>query len=84
MPMPNSLSAFFRRWRRLLLVLAGVYALWILAGFFLVPALVRPRLEREAARALKRPVAVAKLRFNPFTFGVTVEGLRVGERGGGD
>ncbi|MDR3684856.1 MAG: DUF748 domain-containing protein, partial [Geothrix sp.] len=39
---------------------------------------------REAARALKRPVAVAKLRFNPFTFGVTVEGLRVGERGGGD
>jgi uncharacterized protein involved in outer membrane biogenesis len=84
MPIPASLSAFFRRWRRLIFVLAGLYTLWILAGFFLVPALVRPRIEREATQALKRPVTVAKLRFNPFTFGATVEGLRVAERTGGD
>jgi uncharacterized protein involved in outer membrane biogenesis len=84
MPIPAPLSAFFRRWRRLLLALAGAYGLWILAGFLLVPALVRPRLERAATQALKRPVSVAKLRFNPFTFGVTAEALRVAERGGGD
>lgn len=78
------LSAFFRHWRRLLLVLAGLYGLWLLAGFFLLPALARPRIEREATLALKRPVTVAKLRFNPFTFGVTVEGFRVAEPGGGD
>src|SRR5512133_1821341 len=84
MPIPAPLSAFFRRWRRLLLVLAGIYGLWILAGFLLVPALLRPRFEREATQALKRPTTVAKLRFNPFTFGVTLEGLRVAERGGGD
>ena len=84
MSIPAPLSAFFRRWRRLLLVLASLYTLWLLAGFFLVPALVRPRIEREATQALKRPVTVAKLRFNPCTFGVTVEGLRVAERGGGD
>ncbi len=84
MPIPALLSAFFRRWRRLILVLAGLYGLWVLAGFFLVPALVRPRLEREATQALKRPVTVAKLGFNPFTFGVTAEGLRVAERDGGD
>jgi uncharacterized protein involved in outer membrane biogenesis len=84
MPIPTALKAFSRRWRRLLLVLAAIYGLWILAGFFLIPALVRPRFEREATRALKRPVTLAKLRFNPFTFGVTVEGLRVAERGGGD
>jgi uncharacterized protein involved in outer membrane biogenesis len=84
MPIPAPLSAFFRRWRRLLLVLAGIYGLWILAGFLLVPALLRPRLEREATQALKRPTTVAKLRFNPFTFGVTLEGLRVAERVGGD
>src|SRR5512133_3846213 len=84
MPIPAPLSAFFRRWRRLLLVLAGIYGLWILAGFLVVPALLRPRLEREATQALKRPTTVAKVRFNPFTFGATLEGLRVAERGGGD
>ncbi|WP_243324964.1 DUF748 domain-containing protein [Geothrix sp. SG200] len=84
MPIPASLSAFFRRWRRLILVLAGVYALWILVGFFLIPALAKPRIERAATQALKRPTTVARLRFNPFTFGVTVEGLRVAERSGGD
>ncbi len=84
MLIPGSLSAFFRRWRRLVAVLVSLYALWVLAGFFLVPVLVRPRIEQEAAKALKRPVTVTSLRFNPFTFGVTAEGLRVAERGGGD
>ena len=84
MPIPAPLLAFSRRWRRLLLVLTGLYGLWLLVGFFLIPALVRPRIEREASKALKRPVTVAKLRFNPFTFGATLEGLRVAERGGGD
>ena len=84
MTIPAHLTAFFKRWRRLILVLTSAYALWILAGFFLVPALVRPRIEREATRALKRPVTVARLRFNPFTFGVTVGSLRVAEHGGGD
>ncbi|HJV49341.1 MAG TPA: DUF748 domain-containing protein [Geothrix sp.] len=84
MPIPPVLSAFFRRWRRLILVLTGIYALWLLVGFFLIPALVRPRIEQAAAKALKRPVTVARLGFNPFTFGITLEGLRVAERGGGD
>jgi len=84
MPIPAPLTAFFRRWRRLILVLTGIYALWILAGFLLLPGLAKPRIERAATQALKRLTTVTKLRFNPFTFGVTVEGLRVAERGGGD
>ena len=84
MPFPVALSAFSRRFRVLLAVLAGGFGLWLLAGFFLVPALVRPRLEREATRFLKRPVTVAKLRFNPLTLATTVEGLRIAEPRGGD
>ncbi|MDP1830428.1 MAG: DUF748 domain-containing protein [Geothrix sp.] len=84
MSMPTFLPSFFRRWRRLVYGLAGLCALWLLAGFFLIPVLARPRIERAASRALKRPVTVAKLRFNPFTFGATLEGVRVAERGGGD
>jgi len=84
MPIPAAIPAFFRRRRRFLLGLTGIYALWLLAGFFLIPALARPRIEGAATRALRRPVTVAKLRFNPFTFGLTLEGLRVAERSGGD
>ncbi len=84
MPMPAVFSAFLRRWRRLLLVLGGLYGVWLLVGFFLLPALARPRIERAGTEALKRPVTVAKVRFNPITFGASLEGLRVAERGGGD
>ena len=84
MPIPAPLSSLLHRGRRLILVLTTLYGLWLLVGFFLIPAFLRPRIERAATRALKRPVTVAKLRFNPFTFGATVEGLRVAERGGGD
>jgi len=84
MPNLDPLKAFFLRWRRVIQVLTGVYVAWLLAGFFLLPALVRPRIEREGTRALKRPVTVAKVRFNPFTFGATLEGLRVAESKGGD
>ncbi len=84
MPFPVALSAFFRRFRILFSVLAGALGLWLLAGFFLVPLVVRPRLEREASRFLRRPVTVATLRFNPLTLGTTVEGLRIAEPGGGD
>jgi uncharacterized protein involved in outer membrane biogenesis len=84
MSIPAFLSAFLRRWRRPILGLAGIYGLWILAGFFLIPALAKPRLERQASAVLKRPVSVAKLKFNPFTFGATLEGLQVAERGGGE
>jgi uncharacterized protein involved in outer membrane biogenesis len=84
MPIPAFLSSFFGRWRRTILVLTALYGLWLLAGFFLIPALARPRIEREASQALKRPVTLAKVRFNPFTFGATLEGLRVAERGGDD
>ncbi|WP_306590224.1 DUF748 domain-containing protein [Geothrix sp. 21YS21S-4] len=84
MPIPAPLSAFLRRWNRWILVSTGILVLWALVGFLLVPALARPRIEREATAALKRPVTVAKLRFNPFTFGVTLEGFRAAERNGED
>lgn len=84
MPIPAPLKAFFLRWRRTIQVLTGIYVAWLLAGFFLIPALVRPRIEREGTQALKRPVTVAKVRLNPFTFGATLEGLRVAEPKGGD
>jgi len=84
MPIPAFLPAFLRRWRRLILALAGLYALWILVGFLVVPRLVRPRVERALAEATHRKATLERVRFNPFNLAVTFEGLRVPNRDGSD
>ncbi len=84
MPSPASLAAFLRRRRRLILTLAGLYVLWILAGFLLVPRLVRPRVERAVAEATHRKATLDRVRFNPFNLAMTFEGLRIPNRSGGD
>ncbi|HEX9082734.1 MAG TPA: DUF748 domain-containing protein, partial [Holophagaceae bacterium] len=84
MSLREAFSAFVRRRRRLLQVLAGLYVLWILAGFFLVPGLVRGRIERAISEAAHRPATLARVRFNPFNLAVTFEGLRLPNRDGSD
>lgn len=84
MPIQAFFSGFLRRWRRALLTLAGLYVLWILAGFLLVPRLVRPRIERAVSEATHRNATLAQVQFNPFTLALTCEGLRVPNRDGSD
>ena len=84
MSMPTFLSAFFRRWRVPLLVLAGLYGLWLLVGFFLVPRLLKGRLERFAAEFLHRKVTLQQIHFNPILLTARLEGLRVANRDGSD
>jgi hypothetical protein len=78
------LQAFFRRWRRLILALTALYGVWILAGFLLVPRLVRPRIARAVSEATHRKATLARVRFNPFNLALTLEGLRVPNRDGSD
>ncbi len=69
--------------RKLLAIAAGLLALWALAGFLLLPAILRPVAERRLAQALHRPVTLRRLALNPFTLSATLEGLDVKEKGGG-
>ena len=78
------MASFLQRWRRLILVLAGVYGLWILAGFLLVPCLVRGRVARAVSEATHRKATLERVRFNPFNLAMTFEGLRVPNRDGSD
>jgi hypothetical protein len=57
-------------------------AAYALLGFVLAPRLIRPHLERRLGAVLHRPVAIARLRMNPFALSVTVEGFRVTDRDG--
>ncbi len=63
-------------------VAADALLIYALAGFFLVPHLVRSQLQRYVAETLHRKVTVGDIRFNPFTFEASagrfgVQGLKM-------
>lgn len=76
-------SRLSRRARLLLAVFAGLLILYGAFGFLVVPAVVKARLPRALEDALGRKATVERVRFNPFTFSVAVEGFRIADRSGG-
>ena len=70
------------RLRKILGIAAGLLVLWAIAGFLLLPRLLRPVVERKLAAALHRPVTLSRLSLNPFTLSAALEGLNVKERDG--
>ena len=70
-----------RRWlRRTAATILIVLILYTLGGFFGVPYLMRRVLTGQVASALKRPVTVGAIAFNPFRLRLEVAGLHVGDR----
>ena len=69
--------------QKILLILAGVFLVYSLLGFFVVPPVVRIIAEKDLSKALKRPTAIRKISFNPYNLTLTVYGLSVaGQKGG--
>ena len=62
----------------LALVLVGVL------GFIVLPPLVKSLLLDQLSQTLHRPVAVERVRINPYALSFTLEGVSVGEREGGE
>ena len=81
MSIPGSSLTFLRR---LAWVLGGLYALWLLVGFLLVPRIIQGRLERMAQDLLHRQVTLQKVSFNPIILTARAEGLRIANRDGSD
>jgi hypothetical protein len=72
-----------RRMRIMLAVTAGLVILYSALGFLIVPAVVQARLPKAVSDNLGRATTVDRVRFNPFTFAVEVEGFRIVDRAGG-
>jgi hypothetical protein len=53
-------------------------------GFFALPPLVKSVLLDQLGQALHRPVAVDRVRINPYALSLTLEGVSIGEREGGE
>jgi uncharacterized protein involved in outer membrane biogenesis len=82
-PAPDAPQAAPPRWRRWLrrLAIAAVVtpAVIALVGFFAVPPLARHVAVKQLHQLLGRRVTLERVRFNPFSLSVTVEGLQVFE-----
>ncbi len=73
-----------RRRRRWFHAALAVVALWILVGFFVLPPIAKGQAVKHLEEALgDRAVAIEKIRINPLTLSVTVEGLDIRDAEGG-
>jgi uncharacterized protein involved in outer membrane biogenesis len=61
-------------------LLAALFLAYTAAGFFVLPAWLRPRLEQQLSSALKRDVTVRAIKANPFTLSARIYGFSVRDR----
>jgi hypothetical protein len=66
-------------WRTALL---AAFVLYTLIGFFVVPWVAEKVIQKVAREKLDREVTIEKIRCNPFTLSLTVEGLDLPDRPG--
>lgn len=83
MKIPAILPWLTRQWRRMSLVAAGLLGLYALLGFLVLPRILKAQVPARLSRLLGREVSVERVRTNPFTLSVTLEGFRVKDLNGG-
>ncbi len=64
------------------LIVAGLFALYLVFGFFLVNPLAQKLLPWIGENTLASQLSVRQARFNPLTLEATVDGLRLAEKSG--
>ncbi|HEY3864003.1 MAG TPA: LysR substrate-binding domain-containing protein [Verrucomicrobiae bacterium] len=74
----------FSRKIKILLWAAGLLLAYTMAGFLLVPAIIKSQMLKRLPVVAKRQAAVSQVAFNPFTFALAVRGLSLRETNGGD
>jgi len=70
-------------WARWVVRAGMLLVIWIFAGFFAFPPVIRNQLQKRLTVQLNREVTVGKVRFNPLVLSVTLENFSVAEANGG-
>jgi hypothetical protein len=75
-------SKKFPRAVKVLFWLAGVLVVYTVLGFFAAPAVIKAVMLKRLPADLKRPVAIAGVKVNPYALSLSVRGLAVNEKNG--
>jgi hypothetical protein len=79
---PKLLHCLPPRWRKRLLWCASAFVIYSLAGFLLLPLIIKWQMVKRLPAITKRQAAVQQVRFNPWTLSLTVRGLALTEPDG--
>lgn len=72
----------WNRWMTLTAVVAGLIATYTLAGFWLVPLLIKNQVPKFAQTKLARQATLGEVSFNPYTLRLQTQDLRLAEADG--
>ncbi|MBC7860923.1 MAG: DUF748 domain-containing protein, partial [Burkholderiaceae bacterium] len=78
----HSLALPNLHWKRWAGAAAGVVGAYTLAGFWLVPHLIKDQLPKIGQSELERKASVGEVRFNPYTLRLEARDLRLAEADG--
>ncbi|MBW1774684.1 MAG: hypothetical protein JRJ82_17625, partial [Deltaproteobacteria bacterium] len=73
-----------KSWQRIAIVLAALFALYVLLGFFAVPPILKSQLKKRLYASTNRPVTLGKVLFNPFVLSLTLRDFRIEGKSGGE
>jgi outer membrane protein OmpA-like peptidoglycan-associated protein len=68
--------------RKLVLIIIGLFLLYVIVGFWVVPPLLKPKLEKELSSQLGRKVTIEEIKLNPLALSATLTNLAVYEKDG--
>jgi uncharacterized protein involved in outer membrane biogenesis len=72
----------WNRWMTVTAVVAGLIATYTLAGFWLVPQLIKNQVPQFAQTQLAREATIGEVNFNPYTLRLQTQDLRLAEADG--
>lgn len=78
----QGLQLFKIRWVRWVAYVVGLLAAYTVAGFWLVPALIKNQLPKIGQSVLERQANVGDVTFNPYTLRLEAQNLRLAEADG--
>ena len=75
----NSLSP---RRRKLLFWVVGLLLFYTVAGFLILPPIIRVVAVKQLSKQLDREISIQKVKLNPFAFSTTIRGLLIKDKDG--
>ena len=68
--------------KKLGLIIIGLFLLYVIAGFWVIPPLLKPKLEKELSSQIGRKVTIEEIKLNPLVLSATTTNLTVYEKDG--